>query len=167
MIEKIISGGQSGADLTAIWWAWNNKIPCEINAEYKYRPLNKEYHPSGVLVNIVTKTGGQFGGWQERRRYNVINSDYTLIFVNKSIELSKGSLGTERDCQMYSKPYFVAQLLTYDSIEVGIVAYQLESLNVKILNVAGNRDLNSNERELEKSFLSSLFKLLGKKDDRV
>jgi len=162
MIEKVISGGQSGADLAAIWWAYKNDVPCEINAEYRYRPLNKEYHPSGVPVNIVTKTGGQFGGWQERRRYNVINSDYTLIFVNKPIELGKGSLGTERDCQMHSKPYFIVQLLSFDNIEVGIVAYRLEFLNVKILNIAGNRDLNNNERKLEQSFLSELFKLLSK-----
>jgi len=158
-IEKIISGGQSGADLTGIKWALWNGIECEINAEYLYKPLNKEQIPVGCPINIVTNKVGRSGGWIERRRYNVRNSDYTLIFVRFSILKTKGSLGTLRDCEQYNKPYLVIVLNNFNFDNVDEIRTDIEIMNTKVLNIAGERYLSINERHKMKKILDRLFNI--------
>ena len=163
MIEKIISGGQSGADLLAIDWALKNDIKCEINVEKAYKPLNNGIIPKGVPINVVSDKRGFSGGWIERRRYNIVESDFTLIFVRKDIYDTKGSLGTMIDCKKMDKPFVYIKLSIVDSIDIGIGINLLENHNVKILNIAGERTLNSVERNKMIKFLDML--VLGKEID--
>ena len=73
MIEKIISGGQSGTDLLAIDWAKRNDILCEVNVEKNYSPLYNGIIPTGISINVVSDKRGYEGGWVERRRYSVVS----------------------------------------------------------------------------------------------
>lgn len=154
---KIISGGQSGVDLTAIRWAIWNSIDCEINAEYLYKPLNHETIPYGCNVNIVSSKIGKNGGWIERRRFNVRESDYTLIFVRFNIEGTKGSLGTMRDCQTYDKPYSVVVLRDVVTPDIDTIRTDLEIMNVNVLNIAGEQYLSYPERRKMEKCLNRLF----------
>lgn len=160
MIEKIISGGQSGADLLAIDWALKNNIGCEMNVESKYVPLNNGIVPEGVPINVVSNKRGFSGGWIERRRYNILHSDFTLIFVRKDIYSTRGSLGTMMDCKKLGKPFSYITLDKVDSIDAGIVINLLEEHNVKILNIAGERTLKTVQRLKMINFLD--MAILGK-----
>ena len=157
MIEKIISGGQSGADLLAIDWALKNDIKCEINVEKAYKPLNNGIIPKGVPINVVSDKRGFSGGWIERRRYNIVESDFTLIFVRNDIYETRGSLGTMTDCKKLYRPFSYIVLSTVDSIDVGIVINLLKEHDVRILNVAGERSLNCIEREKMFKFLNMVI----------
>ena len=157
MIKKIISGGQSGADLLAIDWAIKNGIECEINVEKAYNPLNNGIIPKGVPINVVSDKRGFSGGWIERRRHNIINSHFTLIFVRKNIYKTRGSLGTMHDCRKLHKPFSYITLSVIDSIDVGIIINQFEEHDVRILNVAGERSLNCIERDKMIKFLNMVI----------
>ena len=157
MIEKIISGGQSGADLIAIDWAIKNGIECEINVEKNYVPLNNGIIPKNVPINVVSDKRGFSGGWIERRRYNIVESDFTLIFVRNDIYETRGSLGTMIDCKKLYRPFSYITLSTVDSIDVGIVINLLKEHDVRILNIAGERTLNCIEREKMIKFLNMVI----------
>ena len=157
MITKIISGGQSGADLLAIDWALKNDIKCEINVEKAYKPLNNGIIPKNVPINVVSDKRGFSGGWIERRRYNIVESDFTLIFVKRNIYETRGSLGTMTDCKKLYKPFSYITLSTVDSIDVGLVINLLEEHDIKILNIAGERSLNCIEREKMFKFLNMVI----------
>jgi len=163
MIEKIISGGQSGADLLAIDWSKNNDIKCEINVERNYLPLNNGIIPVGILIHVVSDKKGYEGGWIERRQYNIEHSDFTLIFVRKDIYKTRGSLGTMTDCKKFNKPFSYITLSTVDSIDAGIVKNLLDKHNVKVLNIAGERTLNNVERDKMIKFLDMV--IMGKEID--
>ena len=157
MIEKIISGGQSGADLLAIDWALKNGIECEINVEKAYKPLNNGVMPKNVSINIVSDKRGFSGGWIERRRYNIVESDFTLIFVRRNIYETRGSLGTMHDCRKLHRPFSYITLSTVDSIDAGIVLNLLEEHDIRILNIAGERSLNSVQRDRMIKFLDMVI----------
>lgn len=154
MIEKIISGGQSGADLLAINWAIKRGIECEMNVENNYVPLNNGIIPKEVPIRVVSHLRGYSGGWIARRRYNIEHSDLMLIFVRKNIYETRGSLGTMTDSKKRGKPFSYITLSSVDSIDVGIVIDLLEEHNVKILNIAGERSLNYIERAKMIKFLN-------------
>lgn len=154
MIEKIISGGQSGADLLAIGWAIKNGIECEMNVERNYVPLNNGIVPKEVKINVVSNLRGYSGGWIERRKYNIEHSDLTLIFVKKNIYETKSSLGTMSDCKKMGRPFSYITLCCMDSIDVGVVINLLDEYNVKVLNIAGERSLNRIERFKMVKFLN-------------
>jgi len=157
MIKKIISGGQSGADLLAIGWAKRNGIKCELNVEKNYTPLNNGIIPSEIPIHVVSGKRGYSGGWIERRQYNIKHSDFTLIFVGKNIYETRVSLGTMTDCKKMDKPFSYITLDTVDSIDVGIVIAFFDEHNIKVLNIAGERSLNSIERDKMIRFLNMVI----------
>lgn len=157
MIEMIISGGQSGADLLAIDWAKKNGIKCELNVEASYVPLNNGIVPEGVPIHVVSEKRGYSGGWIERRRFNIMKSDFTLIFVKKDIYNTKSSLGTMSDCKRFGIPFSYIKLNSVDSIDVGIVMNLLDEHKVKILNIAGERSLNNIEKMKMVKFLDMVI----------
>jgi len=157
MIDMIISGGQSGADLLAIDWAIKNNIKCEINVEKNYVPLNNGIIPVGVPINVVSNKRGYSGGRVEKRRHNIIKSDLILIFVRKNIYETKGSLGTMTDCKRFNKPFSYIKLSDVDSIDVGIVIGLLEEHDVKTLNITGERTLNDIQKSKMVRFLNMVI----------
>ena len=157
MIKKIISGGQSGVDLLAIDWALKNDIKCEINVEKAYKPLNNGIISKNVPTNVVSDKRGFSGGWIERRRYNIVESDFTLIFIRRNIYETRGSLGTMTDCKKLYRPFSYITLSVIDSIDVGIIINQFEEHDVRILNIAGERTLTSSERNKMVKFLNMVI----------
>lgn len=149
MIEKIVGGGQSGADLggwraakamgvaTSGWmvghyWAEDGDHP-EYAEEYGAKLLGNHTIPNGSALRC-------------RAQANVFDVDGTLCF---DLVGSKATENARRDCEGYGKPF---QLVRLDRDEEGriwripgsprpteIVVWVCEH-GIRCLNVAGNRE---------------------------
>lgn len=168
IILKVISGGQSGADLAGNRFAKKHGFETEINAEYNYKPLYEEV-PKDIKINIVTSKTGSSGGWVERRKYNVVHSDLTLILLNKPITQTRGSKGTATDCQRYLKNYIYIDIYKKTGIcqcytiknhavitGVSCLKQIMDDLSPEVINIAGQRDLKEADaiRFLEDVFIN-------------
>ncbi|MDD3474405.1 MAG: putative molybdenum carrier protein [Candidatus Dojkabacteria bacterium] len=156
---KIITGGQSGADLAGNYFAKKHGIETEINAERNFHPLYDEI-PNDIKINIVSDKEGNKGGWIERRRFNIKNSDFTLILIGKPIQFTRGSRGTYNDCIKLKKDCLAIDIFRCEggtpdvTKEVGwyrpvhsinIAREIIKSKNIKVLNNAGERNLNKQD----------------------
>ena len=136
-LKKVISGGQTGADLAGLLAAQaagletGGHIPKGFKTEDGPKPsLTK-------LGLIETKSSG----YEERTGLNVKNSDATII---ASMDMSSpGTKMTQAFCDKYKKP--VAGIRYNNNKEPSIektaerLADWLTHQKVEILNVAGNR----------------------------
>ena len=128
-VHKIISGGQTGADIAGLKFAKDHGIatggwaPKDYLTEEGKKPELKE------LYNLQEQTGV----YSYRTVQNVMDSDGTAIFVEN---ISGGSLLTIQTCQKENKPYVlnptIEQFLKFVS-----------NNNIKILNIAGDRESDS------------------------
>jgi Circularly permutated YpsA SLOG family len=131
MLERIVSGGQSGADQAgwraarALGIATGGWMPVGLLTEAGPRPEFAE------MFGAVEMPGGDY---PERTRANVRDSDATLWFGNPD---SPGGRTTLRACAGFGKPvYLVNEGLT----QPADVAAWIEAEEVRVLNVAGNRE---------------------------
>ena len=133
LCERIVSGGQTGADRGALDFA------------IKHGYIHGGWAPHGRLAEdgvIPAKyqlTEMAEGGYRQRTRRNVVDSDATLI-VNLG-ELDGGTLATQVFAEKSGKPCLVVQ--ADPGISEGMVNSVLAWLrqhDVKILNVAGPRE---------------------------
>jgi hypothetical protein len=126
-LTKIISGGQTGADIAGLKFAREIGIhtsgwaPKGYYTEEGKKPelLKDVYH----LIEID-------GGTVERTIQNVLDSDGTVVFAEK---MSDGSALTIDTCRKFNKPYIV------NPGKEEFIEW-LEKSNISILNVAGNRE---------------------------
>ena len=133
LCERIVSGGQTGADRGALDFA------------IKHGYIHGGWAPHGRLAedgvipakNQLTEMAE--GGYRQRTRRNVVDSDATLI-VNLG-ELDGGTLATQVFAEKSGKPCLVVQ--ADHGISEGMVDSVIAWLrqhDVKILNVAGPRE---------------------------
>lgn len=134
MIERVISGGQVGADIAGLRAAKKLGIPTSGYAPVGWsttRGPQPELLKSFGLVEAPTK------GYPQRTRLNVKNSDCTLRFAFNWD--SGGERCTMREILRYKKPFFDIGI---DEDELyphpRMVAHFLFNNKIKILNVAGN-----------------------------
>lgn len=124
-INKIVSGGQTGADMGGLLAGEFLHIPVSGFCPDGYideNGYNSEFIPR---FNLEKR-----GDLTKRTLENVINSDFTLIF-SKNIN-STGTQQTIRFCEENCKPYYLVKSL------FGLKSF-LSKAN-GILNVAGNRE---------------------------
>jgi len=131
--ERIVSGGQTGADRGALDFAIQNGYlhggwaPHGREAEDGRTPLKYQ-------LNELAD-----GGYRQRTRRNVEDSDGTLI-VNLG-ELDDGTLATRTFAEQMGKPYLVVQLDTWGTVDTSAsVLAWLREHAIKTLNVAGPRE---------------------------
>lgn len=131
--ERIVSGGQTGADRGALDFAIKHGYthggwaPCGREAEDGRVPLKYQ------LTELAD------GGYRQRTRRNVEDSDGTLI-VNLG-ELEGGTLATQVFAQQMGKPHLVVQLDAGVTAEAAAsVLTWLHEHTIKTLNVAGPRE---------------------------
>lgn len=133
LIDKIVSGGQTGADRAALDWALQRGVAhggwCPKGRLAADGPLPEHY-----LLRETDSTG-----YRQRTKLNVRDSDATLIF-NTGV-LDGGTLQTVRFAQTLGKPHLVAQLdeLAQDSVVRRIRVWLTEG-QFGVLNVAGPRE---------------------------
>ena len=134
---KIISGGQTGADLGALNAAkaknirTGGYIPKGFLTEDGPMPMLKDFD----LIEMNTTS------YPPRTRMNVKESDMTIIF--KIVE-SKGCALTERICKELEKPYLIISTPNHEAalkdIAFFIISNRVSAESEVTINVAGNRE---------------------------
>ena len=155
MLKKIISGGQTGADQGGLEAAkllgvpTGGKMPKGFKTEKGLKPeLAGKY---GVEELISPE-------YAPRTRYNVLDSDATVIFGSVS---SPGSKATRRMCLDSNRPYLVIEKL--DTSSIPLFTNFLSMHKVNVLNVAGNRE--SKNLGLQKKVCDFLIEALGEENE--
>lgn len=138
----VISGFQTGADQggsragKACGYATGGMMPKGFLTEDGPRPdLAAEF---GAVES-------QQEGYEHRTRWNINNSDATLIFVYRTVD--GGSLFTERFAKHVGKLALVVQVLpgTMPTCvpDVRSIRHWLQACHVRTVNIAGNRESKS------------------------
>ena len=104
IIQRIVSGGQTGADRAGLDWAILEHI-----AHGGWCPLGR-IAEDGLISSRYELEELPTGGYRARTRQNVFESDGTLI-VNGG-ELGGGTLQTLCFAEQLGKPYLVIQALS-------------------------------------------------------
>lgn len=126
-ITKIISGGQTGADIAGLKFAKSANIETGGSAPLGFRTENGT---NLELRDVYGLKESEYIDYKYRTIDNVLKSDGTVIFAEKS---SAGSALTVKICKHNKVPYIVSpspdNLINF-----------LEKNNIHILNIAGNRE---------------------------
>ena len=132
MLNKIISGGQTGADQAGLDVAIIHNIP-HGGSIPKCRPtedgeLDEKYH----LTEMATKS------YPKRTEANVIDSDGTVIFTHGN--LTGGSLLTRKKAIQHGEPVLHLNMSKMEIDEaVRLLGIFIEDNGIEVLNVAGSR----------------------------
>jgi hypothetical protein len=133
MIQKIISGGQTGADRAALDWAINNRIP-----HGGWCPKGRRAE-DGVIPERYGLQETPRRNYRQRTKWNVRDSDATLI-ITLTKELTGGTLLTDHYARKMTRPCL--HVLPEDGWRVRLKEF-LETNRILILNVAGPRRLSA------------------------
>ena len=158
MLEKIISGGRTGADRAALDFAIKQKIP------------HGGWGPKGRLAedgNLSKKyklAESPTASYQRRMEQNIIGSDGTLIVSHG--RLTGGSAYIKTMAKRHNRPVLHIDLDKHDVLPASVeILTWLDENNVKVLNVAGPRaSEDSKIYEGVKEVLENLLFLESKRD---
>lgn len=129
---KIVSGGQTGVDRAALDAALALVIPAG-----GWCPQGR-LAEDGVIPEKYPLKELQDGGYPERTRKNVVDSDGTLIIYFDTI--SDGTELTRKFCVNEAKPHLLIDGGKVDETEaIKQIAGFIQERGVKVLNVAGPR----------------------------
>lgn len=136
MIEKIISGGQSGVDRAALDVAIKVNIKhggwCPLGRKSELGPIPKEY----LLIETFTEE------YKERTEFNIRDSDGTLVFLlDRRTHITDGTNLTMEKAREMNKPMFV--IFLSDEPNMTEVISWLNMNKINILNIAGHRESQS------------------------
>jgi Circularly permutated YpsA SLOG family len=129
---KIVSGGSTGVDRGALDAALAAGFPCG-----GWAPADGMVE-DGVIPEKYPLTLLASGGYRQRTRQNVIDSDGTaLIYFNS---LKGGTRLTRNLCALEKKPYVLvdAQRLTVEESVQAVLGFVADH-RIAVLNVAGPR----------------------------
>jgi predicted Rossmann-fold nucleotide-binding protein len=131
MLERIVSGGQTGADQAG----WRAARASGI-ATVGWMPENflTEAGPRPDFSEMFGAVELPGGGYPERTRANVRDSDATIWFGDPG---SPGGRTTLRACTGSGKPVYL--VIAGQTQPADVVAW-IEAEKVRVLNVAGNRE---------------------------
>jgi hypothetical protein len=124
---KVISGGQTGADVAGLKAAEILKIPTGGTAPKGFKTEN------GNDLTLKTRFGlteSSTNDYKQRTKDNIVNSDGTVIFCDR---VSPGSILTKKYCSELRKPCVINPSKEY-------FLQWLEENKINVLNVAGNRE---------------------------
>jgi hypothetical protein len=137
MVEKIISGGQVGADIAALRVAKRLGIPTGGLATKDFRILGGTNPELGTEYNLVELESITY---PPRTYANVETSDGTMRFAYSF--LTAGERCTMKAINKFRKPYFDVgvsrQVLSPYIGEIEAARAWIEDNHIRILNVAGN-----------------------------
>ncbi len=155
MLRKIISGGQTGADQGGLEAALTlgletgGKVPHGFKTEDGSAP---ELGPKYGLEELASEE------YPPRTRYNVVDSDATVIFGHTS---ETGSRMTKRMCEESHKPCLIIEEFDGDGLD--LIRSFVGIYKVETLNVAGNRE--SKFPGLQRKVRNYLVQALGATDE--
>jgi hypothetical protein len=134
MIEKIVAGGQTGADIAALDVALRHGFPHGGWCPKGRRSLEGPIPPQYLLVETPSES------YLQRTEWNVRDTDGTVVFTLAS-EATGGSLKTIGFARKHKKPCLH---LSQSGRSFSPPAVQLREFvkahGIKVLNVAGSRE---------------------------
>ena len=154
-VEKIVSGGQTGVDRAALDVALERAIPCG-----GWCPEGRLAEDGPIPCRYPLAETGT-GGYEERTRLNVRDSDATLILSQGPLpgKTADGTALTLEWAETLAMPCLVVDLSQPADIE-GIAEW-LGVSAVRVLNVAGPRESTSPGIYAKASeFLSAVLDLI-------
>lgn len=153
MLEKIISGGQTGADRGGLQAAKELGFVTGGAMPKGYRAEDYKGREVAELYNL--REHGSAAYWP-RTRWNVYTSDGTVLFGDMK---SRGSDQTIQICREMEKPYII------NPSKLDFLVF-LHNNEIKILNVAGNRESkNPGLQERVYLFLKNALTDYGKREE--
>ena len=154
ILNKVISGGQTGVDRAALDAATESNISiggfCPKDRRSEDREIPKKY----PMIETESRA------YHVRTKRNVIEADGTLILTIGS--LSGGTKLTAAYAEIHNKPSLIVHL---DSkVDLNEVAGWIISNEIKILNIAGPRESGviGGIYALAHAFLMDLFDSMGR-----
>jgi hypothetical protein len=133
MIEKLVSGGQTGADRVALDWAISRGIP-----HSGWCPKERKAEDGAIPMRYALKET-EAAAYPRRTERNVKDSDGTVI-ISVSPVLSRGSYLTATLTREHGKPMLHVHA---DNFTPGIVLRGfVQKYRLQTLNVAGPRASN-------------------------
>lgn len=144
MIEKIISGGQTGVDRAALDVAIDLGIPlggwCPKGRIDELGVIPQKYY-------LLSEVSGDFRSEEEncakRTKMNISDTDGTLIIVPTlplPPEITDGTLLTITEAEAQGKPHLLLSLSADKSANISELLNWVEENNIRILNIAGPRE---------------------------
>lgn len=131
MVERIVSGGQTGADRAALDWAIARGI-----AHGGWCPIGRRAEDGVIGDSYVLKETAE-QSYLVRTEQNVVDSDGTVVFSIGG-ELTGGSLATVRFAKLHQRPWLHVSK-TESEDPSALLRQFLADHAVRILNVAGPR----------------------------
>ena len=126
-LTRIISGGQTGADLGGLKAAKRLDLKTGGWIPKGFRTEDGDKPSLGLTYDLKETKERDY---PPRTKLNVAHSDGTIIFAEKE---SRGSILTQNTCRKLSKPYWINP--NVDEIRVFITEHEIE-----VLNISGNRE---------------------------
>ena len=132
-LEKIVSGGQTGVDRAALDAALAANFPCG-----GWAPGDRMAE-DGIIPERYSLIPLPNGGYRQRTRLNVSDSDGTAILYNES--LKGGTRLTRNLCALLKRPCVLidARETPDPSAAAAAIVKFIEDNNIGALNVAGPR----------------------------
>lgn len=153
-IERIISGGQTGADQAGLAAAKELGLKTGGYMPSGFRTDTGSRRDFIELYGMI-ETGSR--EYRPRTELNVVHSDGTLIF---GIETSLGCSLTKKLCFFHTRDLFIVPWTTGHTVpSIAPFVDWMHYRGIKILNVAGNRERkNPGIFDACKAFLISALK---------
>jgi hypothetical protein len=132
-LKKIVSGGQTGVDRAALDAALSANFPCGGWVTWD------RMAEDGVISERYPVVALPKGGYRQRTRLNVTDSDGTVILYNES--LKGGTRLTRNFCALLKRPYILINAADMaDPIAAAKTVLKFVDNNgIEVLNVAGPR----------------------------
>jgi hypothetical protein len=154
VIEKIVSGGQTGADRASL----DAAIELEIS-HGGWVPKGRKTEDGGLLEKYHLKEM-PIGSYAARKEQNVIDSDGTLIISHG--KLNGGSAMTRQFAKKHKRPWMHVDLEKTNFFKAAMeVRSWVEQNQIKVLNVAAPRgSKDPGIYEATKKLLTLLIKMM-------
>ncbi len=134
---KIISGGQTGADRGGL------DAAIELGLEHGgWCPFGRQAEDGMIPDKYLLKEMGT-GGYRERTRKNVEDSDVTIIFIGDGYNPTGGSRLTAEFCERYRKHHIVLNVKLPPYELINEITEFIKANNPSVINIAGNRESKS------------------------
>lgn len=151
MLEKIVSGGQTGVDRAALDVALQIGFPCG-----GWCPQGRKAE-DGVILKRYPLHETPSRRYRERTQWNVRDSDATLILATG--QLTGGTKLTQQLAEKHNKPWLRVDF--GERRPIADICQQIVERQIRILNVAGPRESTEPGIYAEtKTYLMELFEVL-------
>jgi len=131
-IEKIMSGGQTGADRAALEFAIKQGIP-----HHGWCPRGRKAE-DGLIPSRFKLKETPSAGYSQRTEWNARDSDGTVVFTVTD-QLEGGSKKTILCARRFGKPWLHLAAKRPGADHAGLLRRFVERNQIKVLNVAGPR----------------------------